>query len=424
MSKTAKIQHDIPLSDVMLAMDIADTIRHRDKIVERELSEEAREKALFNKVKATYASQGIEVSDATIREAIAAVEDERFAYKPPKKSLFTKFAHIYINRARWGKSLIGLFAIIGLMWAIIWAAFTLPKKVELDKQASALNQSIEKANSSEESLQLRLKNLINELNQAEAPSQSNLASLFQQQKTTAFSRLKNAGTYLENAKPLKQEDNFDSDNIDELALQANSQLTQQNKQLDLAEKSLDDAELSIKHLYQLKTLPNELFNLRQQAISISQEHKANESAQRLYSNGIAAIQGLDFLTANNATSELKNLIERLQSSYEIVIVSRHGERTGIWREPEINRSARNYYIIVEAIKNGKAIRLPIVNEENGKVERVKKWGLRVQKSVYDQIARDKQDDGIVQNKSFGYKKVGYLEVDYKIPTNGNAITRW
>lgn len=189
MTDKTKPKHDIPLSDVMLAMDIADTIRHRERIVEHELSAEEREKALFDKVKATYASQGIEVSDATIREAIDAIEDERFAYKPAKESFFTKLAHIYINRKKWGKGLAGMVAIVGLAWAVTWAIFTLPKQWELNKQANALNQSIVEANTSEESLQGRLDELVEELNRATGPKESELKALFQRQKQTSFELL-------------------------------------------------------------------------------------------------------------------------------------------------------------------------------------------------------------------------------------------
>lgn len=178
-------------------------------------------------------------------------------------------------------------------------------------------------------------------------------------------------------------------------------------------------------MHQLNLLPNELVNLRNQALDIAKTSKAKSLAQEFYRNGIAAIQGLDIKSANNATTDLKDLIYDLQLNYQLRIVSRQGERTGVWREPDINRSARNYYIIVEAInKNSQTISVPVVNEETGNVSRVKKWGLRVNKSIYDQVARDKQDDGIVQNNIFGNKEFGKIDVDYRIPTTGKAITRW
>lgn len=425
MTQETKSEHDIPLSDVMLAMDVADTIRHRDKLVERELSEHEREQALFDKVKKTYASQGIEVSDATIREAIQAVEDERFAYKAVKPSLFTRFAHIYINRAKWAKGFTALAVIAAIAWSISWALFTLPKQRELTEQANKLNQTIVSANQSEKSLQLRLDNLVNELNQAEEPNEQELKALFNRQKQQSFTQLKSAATYIDNARPLKQKGSFDNGNYEELSITALSQVSEQNKQLSQAKQQLDLAETSIKHLHQLKLLPNELLNLRNEALGIAKSTKANTQANQYYQMGLASIKGLDFSAANNATSDLKDLIETLQKDYELRVVSRAGERTGLWRVPDVNSSARNYYIAVEAFdKYNKKLSLPIINEENGQVERVNKWALRVDRSIYDQIARDKQDDGIIQNNVFGNKSAGKLTVQYRFKTTGSAITDW
>ncbi len=425
MTKKTKPQHDIPLSDVMLAMDIADNIRHRDEVVSKELSKADREKALFEKVKTTYASQGIEVSDATIREAIEAIEEERFAYKAPKDSLFTKFAHIYINRAKWGKALAGMLAIVGIAWGVVWAVFTLPKQWELNKQVNALNQSIVETNTSEESLQARLDALVKELNRATEPKDSELKTLFQRQKQSSFELLKSAATHIDIARPLRLKDNYDGDDYKENGALAIDQVDRQKYQLSQAKSQLDKAETSIKQLHQLNLLPNELINLRAQALDIAKSNKAIELANNYYQAGLAGIKGVDFDSAKNATSDLKDLVEILQQSYQLTIVSRHGQRTGLWREPDINRSARNYYIVVEALnKSGKALTLPIVNEENGSVKRTNKWALRVDKSVYDRIARDKQDDGIVQNNIFGTKRVGYLDVEYRMPTTGKAITSW
>jgi hypothetical protein len=45
----------------------------------------------------------------------------------------------------------------------------------------------------------------------------------------------------------------------------------------------------------------------------------------------------------------------------------------------------------------------------------------VKASVFEQIKRDKMDDGIINNNVFGLKKRGYLQPQYLIPTTGGAI---
>jgi len=52
----------IALDEVMLAMDVVDTLRHEQQLVERELASDERDQALFEKVKRMYASQGLEVT--------------------------------------------------------------------------------------------------------------------------------------------------------------------------------------------------------------------------------------------------------------------------------------------------------------------------------------------------------------------------
>ena len=74
--------------------------------------------------------------------------------------------------------------------------------------------------------------------------------------------------------------------------------------------------------------------------------------------------------------------------------------------------------------DGRTLQVPVVNEENGRTERVSKWGLRVEKAVFERIAADKQDDGIIQQRRFGTKQSGRLKPDYRIPTSGAAITQW
>ena len=45
-------------------------------------------------------------------------------------------------------------------------------------------------------------------------------------------------------------------------------------------------------------------------------------------------------------------------------------------------------------------------------------------SIFEQIKRDKMDDGIINNNVVGQKKRGYLNSRYLIPTTGGAIAQW
>ena len=102
-----------------------------------------------------------------------------------------------------------------------------------------------------------------------------------------------------------------------------------------------------------------------------------------------------------------------------------GEPTGVWRRPPGNSDARNYYLIVEAIApDGRKLSLPIRNEENGITETVAIFGVRVSREVYEAVAQDRLDDGIVQRNQFGVKRRGKLAIEYQMPFDGGFITKW
>ena len=50
-----------PLDEVMLAMDVVDTLRHSENLVARELGEEDRASALMERLREVYRQQGIDV---------------------------------------------------------------------------------------------------------------------------------------------------------------------------------------------------------------------------------------------------------------------------------------------------------------------------------------------------------------------------
>jgi hypothetical protein len=90
-----------PLDDVMLAMDVVDTLRHNQDLVARELNGDAREKALIDKLRAIYHQQGIEVPDAILKEGVEALSESRFTYTPPRPGPGVTLAKLYVSRSRW-----------------------------------------------------------------------------------------------------------------------------------------------------------------------------------------------------------------------------------------------------------------------------------------------------------------------------------
>jgi len=302
-----------PLDEVMLAMDVVDTLRHRQDLVTRELGGEKRETRLIKRLRAIYSDQGIEVSERILKEGVDALDENRFVYKPPAPGFKTSLARLYVSRDRWGKLAGGIGAVIVLVLSAYFFAY-LPYKAN---QAASV-------------------------------------------------------------------------------------------QIELSE-----------------TMPARMQALFDTIFEETKVQSALVEARALLKSGKTAAGEGERAAAQDAINRLTAVRDTLRQSYSLRVVNREGVKSGFWTFPKVNQNATNYYIVVEAIgQNGKALTLPITNEETGDVERVSLWGLRVPKSVYNSISKDKLDDGIIQRNVVGQKQVGYLDPNYTIPVLGGAVTRW
>jgi len=290
-----------PLDDVMLAMDVVDTLRRKSRLVEQELDVAGREQDLKARLRKIYAAQGIEVTDAILDEGVAALKEDRFVYKPPPDSFGLTLARVYVSRGAWGKWLLGALAALAI-GLIAWQLLVVAPR---------------------------------------------------------------------------------------------------------------------------NALPIDLETLHAEVVKLAVNDSADQQADDLFASARKALRDGDAAHARALYRELTQMRDRLEASYRIRVVNRPGERSGVWRVPDVNQAARNYYIIVEAIgPNGRNLRVPIENEETGKIEQVDQWGVRVDERVFNRVGADKQDDGIIQQDIFGRKSPGRLEPEYEVPTSGAAITSW
>ena len=301
MSEAAAIKEKQPLDEVMLAMDVVDTLRHHEKLVERELDSDTRDEELKEKLRRIYRTQGIEVPDHVLEEGVQALREDRFSYRAPKKSFANRMARIYVSRGQWGKWFIGLVAVcllalVAYQFMVAGPRSAIPEKIRSSYQVVWHNAKSDKA-----------RNVVKKIN-------------------------------------------------------ARAETAVQNENQKEMEKALA------------------LFD------------------------------------------QLKQLLDQ---EYTLRIVARPGEPSGVWRVPDINTNARNYYLIVEPVAaDGTILQVPVMSEETDKQTMVSKWGMRVEEDVFQRIAADKRDDGIIQNNTLGNKKKGYLDPSYVIPSSGGAITSW
>jgi hypothetical protein len=301
-----------PLDDVMIAMDVVDTLRHDQLIVERELNEEERRAKLIERLREIYHGQGIEVPDRILEEGVKALEEDRFVYKPPADTIQTRLARLYVSRGSWGRYALGALGGVLAIWIGWYALYEVPRQ-----RAVAARQV---------------------------------------------------------------------------------ELTQ--------------------------TLPDAIAKLEEQ-IKAETGGDAPPATAATARRGLAAARTANLAEARAARIALEEELANLKSAYEVRIVSRKGELSGLWRIPKLNPNARNYYLVVEAVgADGKVIPKTVLNEETGERETVRKWAVRVPRDVLERVRADKEADGIIDSPVVAVKRRGRVEPDWSIPLSGGEITRW
>ncbi|MEW4458586.1 DUF6384 family protein [Roseibium algicola] len=124
---------DAPLDDLMMAMDVVDTLRHEEGQVARELKTDERDAAMVERLRQVYASQGIDVPDHILKAGVEDLKRDRFVYSPPSAGFQRTLAMIYISRSTWSKWLAAVVAIVIVCIAAWYFIVKLPaQRAEAD----------------------------------------------------------------------------------------------------------------------------------------------------------------------------------------------------------------------------------------------------------------------------------------------------
>ncbi len=300
------------LDEVMMAMDVVDTLRHNENVALQELGQDRNDEALKVQLRRIYESQGLTVSDAILVEGIKALKESRFVYTPSGSPGSRRFAGLWVRRGAVGKWIAGIIVALGA-----WTGWGVYDNVRTERQENAARIEI------------------------------------------------------------------------------------------------------------AQTLPQQLQKASAAALAEARTTPAAEFVNELKVDGTNAIARGDATAARKAVAEIDQARAQLVQTYVVRVVSRQGEQSGIFRIPDDNNSARNYYLIVEAVTpDGKTLAIQVPSEENNQVKTVTKWGIRVPQATFDAIRRDKADDGIIQNNIVGRKPRGTLQPTYDMPVMGGTITKW
>lgn len=300
------------LDELMLAMDVVDTLRHQEGVALRELAQDGRDEALKERLRRTYESQGLEVSDRILDEGIKALKESRFTYEATPPSFSRTLAGLWVKRGVIGSILavLVLLVVAGIGWSV-W------QKASTERAAEA----------------------------------------------------------------------------------ARIELTE--------------------------TLPKQITAAADAAHAEAKTQAAVDRIEQLQIDAKSALNRADAAAAKVALQGLEKVRADLLQVYDLRIVARPGEPSGVYRIPDVNSGARNYYLIVEAVTpEGSVLSFPIRSEEDNRIKTVSKWGVRVPAAAYDAVRKDKSDDGILQDDILATKPRGALEPVYTMQVSGGAITEW
>ena len=415
----------IELSEVMIAMDVVDTLRHQRSLVERELHSDDREAELIEKLRKIYAGQGLEVSDEVIAEGVKAMREERFTYNPPTGGLSTTLARIYVNRGRWAKRALFLLIAVAVAWAGYRYLYLMPAERGRSRLVKELKSQVAGQKERIVTLTERINGLTGELEEALQSVPASVLPPARRLSDGARQSLASAARELGAAEKLGPAAGIDPNNLETNATKIQRRLAEQKGIIDRAQNDLEGAQAAIGSIRSLGTDFKDLESLRVEALKAVREKGVAQKIDALYNNALSAVKSGDLETAKTARDALQYTRDMLEKEYTLQIVSRPGTPSGVWRYPVDSRTARNYYLIVEAVlPSGQRLKLPITSEEDGKVRTVSEWGLRVEPQVFERVREDKQQDGIVNHKTVGFKQRGYLTPNYTVATTGDTITEW
>ncbi len=132
-------------------------------------------------------------------------------------------------------------------------------------------------------------------------------------------------------------------------------------------------------------------------------------AAQLLGQAQAARESGDAAELQSIQSQLASQAALLKQEYTIAIVTGKGEQSGIDRyyQDASGQRVSGYYVIVQAESpDGQVIPMAIRDAESGKMTTVRRWAEQVPQEVYEQIAADKQADGVVDARVFATKEKG------------------
>jgi hypothetical protein len=130
----------------------------------------------------------------------------------------------------------------------------------------------------------------------------------------------------------------------------------------------------------------------------------------------------DLKTLSEAEAELSMFHKTLGTLIEFRIVDRKGAKAGFWRSPSDDPRTKQFFLVVEAVVDGKTVTWAIKDADSGRVASTETFGLNVDEKTFAEFSDDKKEDGRIDDLVVGLKPVGRITPVWNVKTSGETIS--
>lgn len=464
------------LVDQLGVMRIVDKLRFDENKLAEYMNTNEQKAKLIEKIKAGYDAERVKVEEDVIEQGVEIWYRDRLRYV---ESSTPWYIQLYISRAKWLKKSIATVAILLLLVAVMQLIFSLQKTMELDRSSNEIDsavliistyrpgplesggsdiinkwlnlngigvkernypfisQSIREAVETGNQIRSLIAGIEDEIQKgrlaissSEIPNLKNLSTKLKdyQEVTKGVAGIQQS--LIAFIHSINEFNHVRSDGI----IASHAPLRALESEIEsLLEKPgvrIEEINKALSHLRSKVELAKNAVAIREEA-----QRLLNRSLEQLISDKDKALAKTLAGRIINSVNELTNpgvsdldhlrLVERLsRTELKLVINPNDTHRNGVEREFD-GSGGKSWYVIVQPLdETGAAVELKIHSVETGKEKFTNVFGLRTTKERYEDLKRDKLDNGIIENRTAGIKPIGKLDFDLSPGFDYEHILEW
>ena len=396
--------------EVLRVMDAAQVIHRRRQALEEH--EAFDRDAAIRDIQRMYEELGDLVDSETIEKALDDYLSQRYAFTPVPPGVGRSLALLYIRRG-WisRRVLLPAAAVAALIWGSIAGAGMMSERA-FARDVERLRGELADIRAARATELAELEALLSQGTPPDLPAAE--ADEFAAGLAAAGIRLSAVEEALD---PLAREaarEDLARPDLDRLR----EGTTAVEGDLVLARAGIGRADAALERHARLGALEADIVGLHAAVLAEAAEDLVRERAGDLAREAESRIAARDVDGLDAAAGRYRDLLDAVSTEYRIVVTG------GVWRYPNNARDVRNHYLLVQALgTDGEPVTVTIRSEEDGETRRVRHWGERVPQEVYDRVAADRADNGIIDDEEFGFKARGFVTAERRYADIGQ-ITEW